>query len=149
MLMLKLAPRPEQTRLRNREHPKNQLMRLKHLTNDMCQKLHSAWIKAFIHSCPKAHQDAVKVISHNISSGSWQQGPCLSLVVGDKSLDVTVHQFVGEIHAVYSLNLRRKTAKMQLCLRNVLDVSIKVMMLLAARIKTQLTEGNKTITINF
>lgn len=61
----------------------------------------------------KAHQDAVKVISSHISGRSCQQGPCLSLVVCDETLDVIVHQFVGEIHAVYPLNLQTETAKIE------------------------------------
>lgn len=77
-------------------------------------------MRALIHCCPKAkaHQDAVKVISSHISGRSWQQGPCLSLVVCDKTLDMIVHQFIGEIHAVYPLNLRKKTAEIQLLFLN-------------------------------
>lgn len=52
-----------------------------------------------------AHQNTVEVISGHIGGGSWQQGPCLSFVVCDESLDVVVHQFVGEIHAIYPLHL--------------------------------------------
>lgn len=57
------------------------------------------------------HQDAVKVISSHIGGGSWQQGPRLTLVVCDETLDVIVHQFVGEVHAVYSLHLRKEKKK--------------------------------------
>lgn len=57
------------------------------------------------------HQDAVKVISSHIGGGSWQQGPRLTLVVCDETLDVIVHQFVGEVHAVYSLHLRKENGK--------------------------------------
>ena len=60
----------------------------------------------------RAHQNAVEVISSHIGGGSWQQGPRLSLVVRDESLDVAVQQFVGEVHAVYPLNLRRKQTEM-------------------------------------
>lgn len=61
----------------------------------------------------KVHQDAVKVISSHISGRGCQQCPCLSLVVCDETLDVIVHQFVGEIHAVYPLNLQKETAKIK------------------------------------
>lgn len=90
-----------------------QLMRLKHLMNDRWLKLHFIWMSAFVHGCPKAqaHQDAVKVISSHISSRSWQQGPRLSFVVCDKTLNMIVHQFIGKIHAVYPLNLRKKMPK--------------------------------------
>lgn len=52
-----------------------------------------------------AHQNAVEGISSHIGGRSWQQGPSLSFVVCDESLDVVIHQFVGEIHAVYPLHL--------------------------------------------
>lgn len=59
----------------------------------------------------QAHQNAVKVISSHIAGRSWQQSPCLSLVVCDESLDVIIHQFVGEVHAVYPLNLQKENRK--------------------------------------
>lgn len=52
-----------------------------------------------------AHQNAVEVISGHIDGRSGQQGPRLSFVVCDESLDVLVHQFVGEVHAVNPLHL--------------------------------------------
>lgn len=55
-----------------------------------------------------AHQNAVEVISGHIDGRSGQEGPCLSFVVCDKSLDVLVHQFVGEVHAVNPLHLGHK-----------------------------------------
>lgn len=60
-----------------------------------------AWVGA-------AHQNAVEVISGHIGGRSRQQGPGLSFVVCDESLDVDVHQFVGKIHAVYPLHLGHK-----------------------------------------
>lgn len=95
----------------NQRTSKDQLMRLKHLMNDRCHKLHFTWTRAFIYCIPKAHQDAVEIISSHISCRSRQQGPCLSLVVCDKGLDMSVKDFVGEIHAVYPLDLRKKTEK--------------------------------------
>lgn len=55
-----------------------------------------------------AHQNAVEVISGHIGGRSWQQGPRLSFVVRDESLDLIIHQFVGEIHAVNALHLGHK-----------------------------------------
>ena len=72
----------------------------------------------------------MKVISSHISGRSRQQGPRLSLVVRDESLDVTVHYFVGEIHAVYPLDLQRETANMHVFfLRYFPDVSVMFMVL--------------------
>lgn len=108
-----LAPGPVQTWLWIKEDPKRQLMRSKHLMNDICHKLHFAWKTAFVHRCPKAqaHQNAVKVISSHITGRCRQKGPSLSLVVGDKSLYVIIHQFVGQIHPIYPLNLEGKSER--------------------------------------
>lgn len=58
----------------------------------------------------QAHQDAVQVVSSHIGGRSWEQRPRLALVVRDEALHLTVYLFVGQIHAVYALDLRKKTA---------------------------------------
>lgn len=58
----------------------------------------------------QAHQDAVQVVSSHISGRSREQRPRLALVVCDETLHLTVYLFVGQIHAVYALDLQKKTA---------------------------------------
>lgn len=64
-----------------------------------------------------AHQNAVEVISGHVGGRSWQQGPRLAFVVRNESLDVLVHQFVGQIHAVDALHLGHKAVRL-VALRN-------------------------------
>lgn len=58
----------------------------------------------------QAHQDAVQVVSSHISGRTGEQRPRLALVVRDEALHLTVYLFVGQIHAVYALDLRKKTS---------------------------------------
>lgn len=66
-----------------------------------------------VRSATGAHQDAVEVVSSHVGGGSRQQRPRLALVVSEEALHLAVDQFVGQIHAVYTLHLQGEGGETQ------------------------------------